>query len=32
VLLWLAGRTDAADVTVDGASADVARLVGRLDV
>jgi uncharacterized protein (TIGR03085 family) len=32
VLLWLAGRTSAADVTVDGAPEDVAFVVGRLDV
>jgi uncharacterized protein (TIGR03085 family) len=32
VLLWLAGRTTAADVTVEGAPEDVALLVGRLDV
>ncbi|MEY2425833.1 MAG: hypothetical protein QOI61_1405 [Actinomycetota bacterium] len=32
VLLWLAGRTGAADVTVEGAPEDVALLVGRLDV
>jgi uncharacterized protein (TIGR03085 family) len=32
VLLWLAGRTTAADVIVDGAPDDVAVLMGRLDV
>ena len=32
VLLWLAGRTGAADVTVEGAAEDIAVLLGRLDV
>jgi uncharacterized protein (TIGR03083 family) len=32
VLLWLAGRTDAANVTVEGAPEDVALLADRLDV
>jgi uncharacterized protein (TIGR03085 family) len=32
VVLWLAGRINAADVTVDGAPEDVALLVGQLDV